>query len=65
MALLCHISWQECLPWDDGGTVKRLAARASLQRAVSDQILTPKQLFEFTAQEIEVVSGFYIDTNTQ
>ena len=47
-----------------GGTVKRLAARASLQRAVSDQILTPTQLFEFTAKEIEAVSAFYIDTNS-
>ena len=41
-----------------------MAARASLQRAVSDQILTPKQLFEFTAKEIEGVSAFYIDTNS-
>ena len=29
-----------------GGTVKRLVARASLQAATSDQILTPHQLFE-------------------
>ena len=47
-----------------GGTIKCLAARASLQRAVSDQILTPKQLFEFTTKEIDGGSAFYIDTNS-
>ena len=29
-----------------GGTVKRLAARASLQKPYSDQIMTPRQLFD-------------------
>ena len=30
-----------------GGTVKRLAARASLQRPYNDQIMTPRQLFDW------------------
>eukprot|EP00731_Ephydatia_muelleri_P014922 Em0008g642a len=34
------------------GTVKRTAAKASLQRPYEDQILTPKQLFDFVSQEI-------------
>ena len=33
-------------------TVKRTAAKASLQRPYKDQILTPKQLFEFVSKEI-------------
>jgi hypothetical protein len=30
-----------------GGTVKRLTARASLQRPLNHQILTPQDMFEF------------------
>ena len=45
-----------------GGTIKRLAARASLQRPISNQILTPLQLFEFAKVEIPGVTSFYIST---
>ena len=47
-----------------GGTIKRLAARASLQRAVYNQILMSKQPSEFTTKEIEGVTTFYINTNS-
>ena len=42
-----------------GGTVKRLAARASLQRPLSDQILTPRQLFDFAVAEIQSINFYY------
>lgn len=42
-----------------GGTVKRLAARASLQRPYNKQILTPRQLFEFGCSEIPTVNFHY------
>ena len=35
-----------------GGTVKRLAARASLQRLYDQQIMTPRQLFEWASDNI-------------
>ena len=36
------------------GTIKKLAAHESLQRPFFDQILTPKQLFEFSNQTSKV-----------
>ena len=42
-----------------GGTVKRLAARASLQRPYDNQIMTPRQLFEFGQSEIKQVNFCY------
>lgn len=36
-----------------GGTVKRIAARRSLQRPYQDQILTAHQLYEFAVSEIK------------
>lgn len=42
-----------------GGTVKRLAARASLQRPVDNQILTPRHLFEFAQSEITSINFYY------
>ena len=42
-----------------GGTVKRLAARASLQRPYDKQILTPHQLFEFAQSEIKGINFYY------
>ena len=36
-----------------GGTMKRTAAKACLQRPFHDQILTPKQLFDFESKEID------------
>ena len=35
-----------------GGTVKRLAARASLQRPYYDQLMTPSQLFDWACTSI-------------
>ena len=36
-----------------GGTVKRLTARASLQRLSQEQILTSDEMFAFCQQEIK------------
>src|SRR4051794_16264353 len=36
-----------------GGTVKRLTARASLQRPIDNQILTPKDMFDFAKANIK------------
>ena len=45
-----------------GGTVKRLAARASLQRPYDQQIMTPRQLFEWASDNIPAVSFEYCST---
>ena len=42
-----------------GGTVKRLAARASLQKPYSDQIMTPRQLFDWASTNIPSVHFGY------
>ena len=47
-----------------GGTVKHLATRASLQRPLDNQILTPYQLFEFASQDISGITSFYVDSET-
>ena len=39
-----------------GGTVKRLAARASLQRPYDQQIMTPRQLFEWAVNNIPAIA---------
>ena len=38
-----------------GGTVKTLAARASLQRPYNDQIMTPPQLFDWASANVPAV----------
>lgn len=43
-----------------GGTAKRLAAHASLQRPLDNQILTPRDLFKFCEQNIQGIKFFYI-----
>ena len=52
-----------------GCTIKRLAAHASLQRPISNQILTPLQLFEFANVEIHFFTSFisteYVDQVVQ
>ena len=45
-----------------GGTVKRLAARASLQRPYDQQIMTPRQLFEWAVDTLPTVSFKYCTT---
>lgn len=43
-----------------GGTTKREATRASLQRASNNQILTPNDLFNFCSQHIQGIIYFYV-----
>lgn len=43
-----------------GGTVKRLAARASLQRPIENQILTPSDLYGFCTQNISGIEFIYV-----
>ena len=43
-----------------GGTVKRLAARASLQRPYDQQIMTPRQLFEWAVDNIPEMTFQYL-----
>ena len=42
-----------------GGTVKHLAAKASLQRPYSSQIMTPRQLFDWVIQRVKGVQFKY------
>ncbi len=42
-----------------GGTVKRLAARASLQKPYTDQIMTPRQLFDWVSTHITSIHFGY------
>jgi hypothetical protein len=42
-----------------GGTVKRLAARASLQRPYDQQIMTPRQLFDWATTAVPTVHFEY------
>ena len=44
-----------------GGTVKRLARRASLQRPIDNQILTPSDLFSWASESIEGIKFFYVN----
>ena len=43
------------------GTIKRLAARASLQRAIHNQILNPHQLYDFAKSEIPSITCLFVD----
>ena len=43
-----------------GGTLKRLAARASLQRPTTEQILSAEQLLEFCQKEVPGIKVFFI-----
>lgn len=46
-----------------GGTIKRVTARASLQRPKESHILTPLQMFEFcsTTPSLSTIKFFFID----
>ena len=44
-----------------GGTIKRLAVRANLQRSMEDQILDPKKLFDFTQKEVPGVTTLLVE----
>lgn len=43
-----------------GGTVKRLAVRASLQRPTDKQILTSQSLYDFCVQDIKGIKFFFV-----
>ena len=43
-----------------GGTLKRLSARASLQRTTSNQIVSPEDFFNFCNYEIKMLTSNYI-----
>ena len=43
---------------DIDGTIKRMAAYASLQQSVTGQILSPESLFEFANSEIPGIQSF-------
>ena len=43
-----------------GGTIKGEAANASLRAAVTDQILTPEQLFLWAKENINSVTMYYV-----
>lgn len=47
-----------------GGTVKRLATRASLQRTSANHILTPLELYQWAAAHITGIQFFYV-SNTE
>ena len=44
-----------------GGTVKRLAAKASLQRPYDQQIMTPRQLFDWAVDNIPAMAFKYLN----
>ena len=44
-----------------GGTIKRLVARASLMRAIHNQILNSHQLYDFAKSEIPGITCFVVD----
>ena len=43
------------------GTIKRLAACASFQRAIYNQLLNPHQLYNFAKSEIPSITCFFVD----
>ena len=45
-----------------GGIIKRLAAHASLQSSCSNQIVTPKQLFDFAEANVDGVTSFFVSS---
>lgn len=45
-----------------GGTKKRLARLASLQRSLNHQITTPMQLFEWATEHVEI-KCFYVSSS--
>ena len=45
-----------------GGTIKRLAAHASLQRPFSNQIIFPKQLFDFAEASVDGTTSSFVSS---
>jgi hypothetical protein len=46
-----------------GGTLKRLAAKASLQRRYNDQMMTPYQLYEWAQTGIHNLNFYFVTEN--
>jgi hypothetical protein len=46
-----------------GGTVKRLAAKTSLQKVYNNQIQTPHELFNYCSRNICNMTLFYVQEN--
>ena len=46
----------------NGGTIKRLAMRASLQCPYDNYILSPKDLFAFAKVHVQGIYTFYVTT---
>lgn len=47
-----------------GGTLKRLARLASLQRNVNSQITTPQDLFEWATENVSGIKCFYVNSQS-
>ena len=46
-----------------GGTIKRLTAKASLQRIQDKQILTPQDLFKFCRETLKNIKSIFLNVN--
>ena len=44
------------------GTAKRLTLKASLQRPVSNQIITPRDMFSFCSENISGIQFYFVST---
>ena len=47
-----------------GGTLKRLARLASLQRSVSNQITTPQDLYKWASENVTGIKSFYVNSES-
>lgn len=59
MEFFCIITWENACD-GVGGTTKREVTKASLQRTVSDHILTPEDMYVFCSQKITGISYIYV-----
>src|SRR5277367_6216204 len=62
MELFCYMTYGKSPCYGIGGTVKRLARRASLQSAVSGHILTLKDLFKWAETNISGIKFFFVSS---
>ena len=60
MEFFCHHGKNACDRV--GGTIKRLATHTSLQHPFSNQILTPKQLFDFAEANVDGITSFFMSS---
>jgi hypothetical protein len=59
MALLRNKSWEGTAD-GIGGTVKRLAAKVSLQRLYNNKIQTPHELIKYCYRNIHNITFFFV-----